>query len=129
MFKKLLWIVLILCVASFGQDMNQLKKTVAFLYGQSHVKDQNGVLHLLDGSLGTAFFVFYPDPRGGTNYGYTYIVTAKHVLKDEAENKYLRKVRIRMNKVSVRQTHVDGGREASLEIVRPVSASGSKLWV
>ena len=24
---------------------------------------------------------------------------------------------------------VDGGREASLEIVRPVSASGSKLWV
>ena len=24
---------------------------------------------------------------------------------------------------------VDGGRESSLEIVRPVSASGSKLWV
>ena len=24
---------------------------------------------------------------------------------------------------------VDGGRETSLEIVRPVSASGSKLWV
>jgi len=24
---------------------------------------------------------------------------------------------------------VDGGRGASLEIVRPVSASGSKLWV
>jgi hypothetical protein len=24
---------------------------------------------------------------------------------------------------------IDGGREASLEIVRPVSASGSKLWV
>jgi hypothetical protein len=24
---------------------------------------------------------------------------------------------------------VDGGREASLEIVRPVSAGGSKLWV
>jgi hypothetical protein len=30
--------------------------------------------------------------------------------------------------VSVRQTHVDGGRETSLEIVRPVSASRSKLW-
>jgi hypothetical protein len=32
--------------------------------------------------------------------------------------------RIRMAKHTV-----DGGRETSLEIVRPVSASGSKLWV
>jgi hypothetical protein len=97
MFKRLLLSVLVFTNTSSAQDMQELKKAVTFIYGQAHVRDQNGGTHLLDGTLGTAFFVYYPDPRGGKDYGFTYVVTAKHVLKDEPERKYLDKVRIRMN--------------------------------
>jgi hypothetical protein len=89
----------VLMVCSLAQTgMAGLKKTVAFVYGQAHVKDPQGNMRLLNGPLGTAFFVAYPDSRGGPDYGFIYIVTAKHVLKDELVDKYLKSVRIRMNK-------------------------------
>jgi hypothetical protein len=98
MFRKLLLTVLTLAITCAAQDtMQQLKKNVAFVYGKGHVKGPDGNPVLLDGPLGTAFFVFYPDPRGGEDYGFVYIVTAKHVLKDELEGKYLREIRVRMN--------------------------------
>jgi hypothetical protein len=97
-FKKILLSVLMLSVTCSAQVLQKIKKTVAFVYGQTHVRDKDGKSVLLDGTLGTAFFVLYPDPRGGEDYGFIYIVTAKHVLKDEGEGKYLDKVRLRMNK-------------------------------
>jgi hypothetical protein len=97
-FKKLLLLVSTLCITSSAQDaINDLEKTVAFVYGKAHVKGIDGKVYLLEGALGTAFFVLYPDPRGGEGYAFTYIVTAKHVLKDEVEGKYLDKVRVRVN--------------------------------
>lgn len=98
MFKKILLSVLMLSITCSAQVLQQMKKTVAFVYGQAHARDKDGKSVLLDGTLGTAFFVLYPDPRGGEDYGFVYIVTAKHVLKDELEGKYLEKVRLRMNK-------------------------------
>jgi hypothetical protein len=38
----------------------------------------------------------YPDPRGGPDYTFCYLVTAKHVLRDFDEE-LLRKVRVRLN--------------------------------
>ncbi len=99
MFKKLLLLVLTLRIAASGQEsaIEQLKKCVAFVYGTAHVKDPSGRTYLLEGTLGTAFFVYYPDPRGGEGYAFTYIVTAKHVLRDEPEGQYLAKIRVRVN--------------------------------
>lgn len=83
MFKKILLSVLMVSITCSAQVMQQLKKTVGFVYGQGHVKGPDGKSVLLEGPLGTAFFVMYPDPRGGADYGFIYLVTAKHVLKDE----------------------------------------------
>lgn len=96
MLKTLMLFVLTLSIAC-AQDMQQLKKTVGFVYGKGHVKGPDGNPVLIEGPLGTAFFVFYPDPRGGKDYGFIYTVTAKHVLTDELEGKYLREIRIRLN--------------------------------
>jgi hypothetical protein len=56
-----------------------------------------------------------------------------HPQYQEAEKAYraqLNTLRRRLSQEYPSGKHtVDGGREASLEIVRPVSASGSKLWV
>ena len=49
-----------------------------------------------------------------------------------AGEQLIRAVRVRpesVDRIRTAKHTVDGGREASLEIVRPVSASGSKLWV
>ena len=97
MFKKILLLIMMAAVACSAQTMEQLKKTVVFVYGRGHVKDKDGKVVELDGALGTAFLVQYPEPRGGADYGFTYFVTAKHVLRDDLEGKYLDKVRIRMN--------------------------------
>jgi Trypsin-like peptidase domain len=77
--------------------MTQLKKTVVFVYGEEEVKDDKGKSLKLNGAIGTAFIVNYPDPRGGPTYGFDYMVTAKHVLKTEAGG-YLDKIRVRANK-------------------------------
>ncbi len=119
MSTKIVLCILAACIPCSCQVMPQLKKTVAFVYGQSHVKGPDGKSVLIDGALGTAFFVDYPDPRGGAGYGFIYLVTAKHVLRDE-DGKYLDKVRIRVNRK-------DGAGVLFTEI--PVSdGKGNLVW-
>lgn len=97
MLKTILLLALS-CLTCNAQVLQGLKKTVAFVYGQAHIKTPDGQTILLDGPLGTAFFVFYPDSRGGENYGFVYAVTAKHVLRDEVAEKYVEAIRLRINK-------------------------------
>jgi hypothetical protein len=75
---------------------SDLKKTVGFIFGKVHVKDQTGTEHTLESALGTGFFIAWPDERGGPGWGYFYFITAKHVLKD-SDGKFLNTVRIRLN--------------------------------
>jgi hypothetical protein len=81
------------------------KKAVCFIFGKSAPHLPNGEpvrapdgspLILKEAPLGTAFFVEYPDPRGGSEFGFFYLVTAKHVLKD-SDGKFLKSVKIRLN--------------------------------
>lgn len=73
-----------------AQDISEQKKTVAFLFGTIHPRDQRGAPITdkagkpltIELPLGTAFFVTYLDPRGGPNWSFVYLVTAKHVLQD-----------------------------------------------
>ncbi len=89
---------------SEAQTIAEQKDVVAFLFGTVHPLDKDHQpLKAPDGKplsvevpLGTAFFVFYPDTRGGPNYGFAYLVTAKHVLKD-ADGTFLREVKLRLN--------------------------------
>jgi hypothetical protein len=87
-----------------AQGINEQKKTVAFLFGTIHPRNQNGT-PITDQSsrplaielpLGTGFFVWYPDPRGGPEYGFGYLVTAMHVLKD-TDGSFLKEVKVRLN--------------------------------
>jgi hypothetical protein len=73
-----------------------MKKTVGFIFGKGHLKDDTGKRIELDGALGTGFFVYWPDEKGGPNWGYIYFVTAKHVLKDD-DGTFLKSVRVRLN--------------------------------
>jgi len=84
--------------------VKQQEQCVAFLFGTVHPLDESGI-PMKDSAgkpialyqpLGTAFIVFYPDSRGGLDYGFVYLVTAKHVLRD-ANGKFFRKVDLRMN--------------------------------
>jgi hypothetical protein len=87
-----------------AQAIDQQKKTVAFLFGTVHPHNSDGTPSsnetgkplAVDLPLGTAFFVVYPDPRGGPKYGFVYLVTAKHVLKD-IDGTFLKEVRVRLN--------------------------------
>ena len=96
--------VLLLSSLAQAQSVDDLKKCVAFLFGQVHaaglngefLKDGNGVPVLLETPLGTAFLVWYPDKRGGDGYGFAYLVTAKHVLRD-VDDSYLRNLSVRVN--------------------------------
>jgi hypothetical protein len=81
------------------------KKAVCFIFGRSSphlpngepVKGPDGAAVVLqEAPLGTGFFVSYPDPRGGSNFGFVYLVTAKHVLKDW-DGRYLQTIKIRLN--------------------------------
>jgi uncharacterized protein (UPF0548 family) len=69
-------------------------------------------------SLNACRIVYLVDEEGAVKrFGFAYGTLAEHA--ESGEERFT---------VSVRRTHVDGRRETSLEIVRPVSASGSKLW-
>jgi Trypsin-like peptidase domain len=106
--KRVLWAVLWSFLAltsnSRAQTIDELKKCVGFVFGRVHIKgadgqmakDEHGVPIILEMPLGTAFFVLYPDKRGGDNYGFVYVVTAKHVLKD-VDDTYLKSVKVRLN--------------------------------
>lgn len=99
-------------LAAAAQVVNQQKKTVAFVFGTVHphnangtpTTDQAGKPLAIEMPLGTAFFVTYPDARGGPNYGFAYLVTAKHVLED-TDGTFLKEIKIRLN---LKQP--DGGR-------------------
>jgi len=96
--------LLISTLSAAAQAINEQKKTVAFLFGTIHPRDQNGTPITdqtgkplaIEIPLGTAFFVRYPDPRGGPTYGFVYLVTAKHVLQD-ADGTFLKEAKVRLN--------------------------------
>lgn len=95
-------LILILALLVFGspfsnaQSVDDLKKCVAFIFGQIHTRGADGRPVTLEAPLGTAFFVAYPDARGGPDYSFGYIVTAKHVLRD-ADGSYLKSIKLRVN--------------------------------
>jgi hypothetical protein len=100
-------LAMFLCsVNSYSQSTPpDYKKTVCFLFGDysPHTPDGKPVM-APDGSpvvlhevpLGTAFFVIYPDPRGGPDFAFMYLVTAKHVLRD-SDSTFLRTLKARLN--------------------------------
>ena len=87
-----------------AQDINEQKKVVAFAFGTikpsnadgTPMKNASGVPLEAEIPLGTAFFVSYPDARGGPDYGFFYVVTAKHVLKDP-RGAFLKEIKLRLN--------------------------------
>jgi hypothetical protein len=109
----------------------QEKKTVAFIFGdvhpvntdKTHKLDAKGKPLVLNMVLGTGFFVYYPDKRGGDDYGFFYFVTDKHVLRD-LDGTFLRSVSLRVNLVSPKQG-------SSVDFIKdlPVSdENGKLLW-
>lgn len=109
----------------------QQKKTVVFIYGTVHPTnadrtpklDANGKPVVLEMPLGTGFLVSYPDVRGGPEFSFFYLVTAKHVLRD-SDGKLLRSVRVRAN---LKSSEGDSQIEFANDI--PVSdANGNLLW-
>jgi hypothetical protein len=80
------------------------KEVVAFIFATAHPINADKTPQLdanrkpvgLYMPLGTGFFVLYPDKRGGPDYGFVYLVTAKHVLRD-FDGKFLRSVDVRVN--------------------------------
>jgi hypothetical protein len=90
-----------------AQEITPQKSVVAFAFGVTHPRTPDGKPVLgpdnkpmvIDGPLGTAFFVLYPDSRGGPNYAFMYVVTAKHVLRD-ADGSFLKEIRLRLNLLS-----------------------------
>jgi hypothetical protein len=132
MRKPLLLALTVIVLGSFTycQTVEEMKKCVAFLFGQVHapapvgsiLRDQTGRPVLLEMPLGTAFFVSYPDKRGGEDYSFFYLVTAKHVLKD-ADGGFLKSITIRLNMVKSE----NGSSVGSAEV--PVTdPSGKLLW-
>lgn len=100
-------LVMFLCsVSIYSQETPpDLKKTVCFLFGDyaPHTPDGKPVtapdgspVVLHDVPLGTAFFVVYPDVRGGPDFGFMYLVTAKHVLRD-SDTTFLHTLKVRLN--------------------------------
>jgi len=131
---KILWVVLwaflALTSTSRAQTIDELKKCVGFVFGRVHVKgadgqlvkDEHGVPIILEMPLGTAFFVLYPDKRGGDDYGFGYVVTAKHVLKD-VDDSYLKSVKLRLNLKEPNSNTDFGFGEISV-----TDANGKLLW-
>jgi hypothetical protein len=115
-----------------SQDITPQKKAVAFAFGVTHPQKPDGKPVLgpdnrplaLDGPIGTAFFVSYPDDRGGPNYGFVYVVTAKHVLKD-ADGRFLKEIRLRVNLLSP-------SGEKAYDFIEPIEVSndrGELTWL
>jgi hypothetical protein len=107
--KRRLWLVCLgfLVLSSTianAQDATELKKIVGFAFGTVHprtsdgtpAKGADGKPLVIYGAMGTVFFVTYPDARGGPDFQFAYIVTAKHVLKD-ADGSFLKSLDLRLN--------------------------------
>jgi len=125
------FLLLFTCVQSQAQDINEQKKVVAFAFGTVHprnrdgtpVKNAAGAPLEVEAPLGTVFFVGYPDARGGPDFGFFYVVTAKHVLKD-ADGSFLKEIKLRLNR-----KEPNGG--SSVEFIGPVpvtDAQGRPIW-
>jgi len=89
----------------FGrQSIPEQKEAVVFIFGTVHplnpdktaMTDAGGNRLAVNVPLGTGFLVSYPDRRGGPNYQFSYVVTAKHVLQD-SDGSLLSSVSIRLN--------------------------------
>ncbi len=88
-----------------AQEISNEKLAVAFVFGTIHprkpdgtpIRDSSGKpVTTLDAPLGTAFFVLYPDSRGGPDFGFMYLVTAKHVLRD-SDGTFLKEIKLRID--------------------------------
>jgi len=132
--KRIAIILAVLFIAhtstAAAQAINEQKRTVAFLFGTIHprnqggapITDEKGKPVAIEIPLGTAFFVLYPDARGGPTFGFLYLVTAKHVLED-TDGTFLKEVRVRLNlKVP------SGGRQADFLSVPVSDDRGNLLW-
>lgn len=134
MTKKLVRSVIaamfLLSAVSRAQSVDELKKCVAFVFGRVHMKGPDGALVrgpdgqpiVLEGPLGTAFFVGYPDSRAGEGYAFGYVVTAKHVLRD-ADGNYPKNVKLRVN-LAAPQTDSD----LTFGEIKVTDDSGRLLW-
>jgi hypothetical protein len=129
--QRMIALAVLLPALLSAQEITPQKKVVAFAFGVTHPRtpDGNPVLGpdnkplVLDGPLGTAFFVSYPDSRGGPDYGFIYIVTAKHVLKD-GDGSFLKEIRLRLNLLSP-----NGQQACDFINGIPVSdANGNLIW-
>jgi hypothetical protein len=119
-----------LCTA--GQSaIAQQKETIAFIFGDVHPLNPDGTPKLdanhkpvvLEMPLGTGFFVTELDSRAGPGFGFTYLVTAKHVLRD-FDGTFLRTVNARVNLKSPKG-------DSQVEFMRDIpvsSARGKLLW-
>ena len=135
--KQLVWALLaVLAFLSFqevviAQSLAEQKAAVTFIFGTVHplnadktpVKDAKGNPIELEMPLGTGFFVSYPDPRGGPDYSFVYLVTAKHVLRDFSGT-FLPKLKLRLNlKSPSEQTGFDFITEVPVR-----NKNGDLLW-
>lgn len=125
----LLPVAILGCSNLRAQEIAPQKKTVGFLFGTVHprlkdgspIKNAAGNPVAIEQPLGTAFFVSYPDSRLPPKVSFSYLVTAKHVLKD-ADGSYLPKVKLRLN------LRGDAGAEFIEDI--PVTDDAGKLaWL
>src|SRR5438105_1063204 len=117
---------------SVAQSINEQKKAVVFIFGTIHpvkpdktpITDGNGKRVAVELPLGTGFFVDYPDQRRGSNYEFSYLVTAKHVLQD-ADGTFLPNVKIRLNlKTAVGESEV-----GFISDIPVTDSQGHLLWL
>jgi hypothetical protein len=78
----------------------------------------------IDVPLGTGFFVGYEDQRPGATGTFSYLVTAKHVLKD-VDGSFLPKITIRLN---LKHSADDSG-VGFISDIPVTDAQGTLLWL
>lgn len=121
-----------LAAQSTARAITEQKQTVVFLFGTLHplnsdktpMNDANGHPLEVESPLGTGFVIKYPDPRGGPDFGFIYLVTAKHVLRD-FDGTFLRKLKVRMN---LKKPTDDTG-VGFITDVPVADANGNLLWL
>jgi hypothetical protein len=113
------------------ERINEQKKAVVFIFGAIHplnpdktaLMDDKGNRVVVELPLGTGFLVGYQEQRAGSNYQFSYLVTAKHVLQD-TDGSFLPRVRIRLNLKSPTQ---DSG-VGFISDIPVTDARGILLW-
>jgi hypothetical protein len=111
-------------VAGAQSPILEEKKVAVFLYGTVHSHDTDGKPVSAYMPLGTGFLVSYPDPRGGPTYGFFYLATAKHVLRD-VDGTFLRNL-------DVRVTLLNAPGDSKVDFIKNVPVSdeaGQLTWL